>query len=81
MNAWKQRVEDKAKKAAEDATASDIAFVEELLDVSEADVAKLRGALETVHDWLVCHPLTTADDMAQSFPAMTEKAGAALGRK
>jgi hypothetical protein len=38
----------------------------------ETRVSDLMAALEKVHNWLVCHPIASAADMAQSFPTMEE---------
>ena len=40
--------------------------------------APMRDALEEIHAWLVCHPIASADDMAQAFEHMEQIARAAL---
>jgi hypothetical protein len=39
----------------------------------------VRAALEKIHNWLVCAPLCSAEDMAQSFEEMERAASEALG--
>jgi hypothetical protein len=39
---------------------------------------RLEKALTQIDNWLVCWPITTADDMAQSFEAMHQVATSAL---
>lgn len=38
----------------------------------------VREALEEISNWLVCYPIATADDMAQSFEYMSKLASNAL---
>ena len=38
----------------------------------------VQDALDTIHSWLVCYPITSVEDMAQSFPAMERLARKAL---
>ena len=46
-----------------------------------ADVTKeLLEALKEIHNWLVCAPIATAEDMAESFPYMERLAEAAIAR-
>lgn len=45
--------------------------------VKERDA--LRAALNEIHGWLVCAPIASNDDMAQSFPTMERIAAKALG--
>jgi hypothetical protein len=65
------------------AAAIDTALSKLIWDLAEAKNAAPqaeREALQKIHDWLVCHPIATADDMAQSFPTMEEIARTALSR-
>ncbi len=39
---------------------------------------RLRGALNTVHNWLVCYAIATPEDMCQSIPDMELIAAKAL---
>lgn len=38
----------------------------------------LVSALERIHNWLVCHPIASEEDMAQSFSTMETIARSAL---
>ena len=40
----------------------------------------LLEALNEIHNWLVCAPIATAEDMAESFPYMERLAEAAIAR-
>ena len=40
---------------------------------------KLKAALQEIDNWLVCAPIATAEDMAQSFEHMQKVASVALG--
>ena len=43
-----------------------------------AERDELAKALDTIHSWLVCAAIASAEDMAQSFEAMEQIAAAAL---
>jgi Lar family restriction alleviation protein len=45
----------------------------------EAENARLREALNSIHNWLVCYPIVGDADMCSSIPDMEETARAALG--
>lgn len=40
---------------------------------------KMKLALQEIDNWLVCAPIATPEDMAQSFEHMQKVASAALG--
>lgn len=47
-------------------------------DALRATVREMVAALDNIHSWLVCSPIATAEDMAQSFDDMEQVAHTAL---
>ena len=56
------------------------AYAAKLCAARDAEIERLRAALNEINSWLVCACIATDADMAQSFPHMQQVCDAALKR-